>query len=63
MSSNDDKLLTTEEHLSNFVKEFAAIEDAMEPFKEQRRDLRESYDENGTIERISSLLENLDQRA
>ena len=23
MSSNDDKLLTTEEHLSNFVKEFA----------------------------------------
>ena len=49
MSSNDDKLLTTEEHLSNFVKEFAAIEDAMEPFKEQRRDLRESYDENGWL--------------
>ena len=47
MSSNhDDKLLTTEEHLSNYVKEFAAIEDAMEPFKEQRRDLRESYDTN-----------------
>ena len=49
MSSNDNKLLTTEEHLSNFVKEFAAIEDAMEPFKEQRRDLRESYDENGWL--------------
>tara|TARA_B100001094_G_scaffold331648_1_gene400715 strand:- start:301 stop:615 length:315 start_codon:yes stop_codon:yes gene_type:complete len=49
MSSNDNKLLTTEEHLSNFVKEFSAIEDAMEPFKEQRRDLRESYDENGWL--------------
>jgi|TARA_B100000073_G_C23594857_1_gene517914 hypothetical protein len=50
MSSNqNDKLLTTEEHLSNYVKEFAAIEDAMEPFKEQRRDLRESYDTNGWL--------------
>jgi len=48
MSSNnqDDKLLTTEEHLSNYVREFAAIEEAMEPYKEQRRDLRESYDDN-----------------
>ena len=49
MKTNDDKILTTEEHLSNFVKEFAAIEDAMEPFKEQRRDLRESYDDNGWL--------------
>ena len=48
MSSNN-KLLKTEEHLSNFVKEFAAIEDAMEPFKEQRRDLRESYSDNGWL--------------
>ena len=49
MSSNNDKLLTNEEHLSNFVKEFSAIEDAMEPFKEQRRDLRESYSDNGWL--------------
>ena len=50
MSFNEDnKLLTEEEHLSNYVKEFAAIEDAMEPYKEQRRDLRESYDENGWL--------------
>ncbi|MBT96444.1 MAG: hypothetical protein CL431_10815 [Acidimicrobiaceae bacterium] len=50
MSFNqDDKLLTTEEHISNYVREFAAIEDAMEPFKEQRRDLRESYDDNGWL--------------
>ena len=33
MSSNDDKLLTKEEHLANYIKTFVAIEDAMEPFK------------------------------
>ena len=49
MSSKDDKLLTKEEHLANYIKTFVAIEDAMEPFKEQRRDLRESYDENGWL--------------
>ena len=49
MSSDNEKLLTTEEYHSNFVKEFAAIEDAMEPFKEQRRDLRESYNDNGWL--------------
>jgi len=50
MSFNEDnKILTEGEHLSNYVKEFAAIEDAMEPYKEQRRDLRESYDENGWL--------------
>ena len=51
MSSNDDKLLTTEEHLSNFVKEFAAIEDAMEPFKEQKRALKTNYVENGWLDK------------
>ena len=38
MSSNDDRLLTKEEHLANYIKTFVAIEDAMEPFKEQRKD-------------------------
>ncbi len=47
--NKEDQILTTEEHLSNFVKEFSAIEDAMEPFKEQRRDLRESYSDNGWL--------------
>ena len=49
MSSNDDRLLTKEEHLANYIKTFVAIEDAMEPFKEQRRDLRESYNDNGWL--------------
>ena len=42
MSSNDDKLLTKEEHLANYIKTFVAIEDAMEPFKEQRKDSQEN---------------------
>ena len=49
MSFNNDKVLTKEEHLANYIKTFVAIEDAMEPFKEQRKDLRESYDENGWL--------------
>ena len=49
MSLSDEKLLTKEEHLANYIKTFVAIEDAMEPFKEQRKDLRESYDENGWL--------------
>jgi len=49
MSSNDNNHTTKEEHLSNYIKTFVALEDAMEPFKEQRKDLRESYSENGWL--------------
>ena len=49
MGANDDQLLRTEEHLSNFVKEFSANEDAIDKIQEQRRDLRESYNENGWL--------------
>ena len=49
MSSNDDRLLTKEEHLANYIKTFVAIEDAMEPFKEQKRELRKEYDDNGWL--------------
>lgn len=48
MSSNNNTS-TKEEHLANYIKTFVALEDAMEPFKEQRKDLRESYDENGWL--------------
>ena len=49
MSSNNNETLTKEDHLANYIKTFVAIEDAMEPFKEQRKDLRESYSENGWL--------------
>ena len=46
---NNNKTLTQEEHVKNFVKTFDAIETAMEPFKDQKRDLRESYDNNNWL--------------
>ena len=49
MSFKTDETPTKEEHLANYIKTFVAIEDAMEPFKEQRKDLRESYSENGWL--------------
>ena len=35
---NQDKLLTKDEHIVNFIKSFVAIEQAMEPYKEQRKE-------------------------
>ena len=49
LSSENEKTTTKEEHLSNYIKTFVAIEEAMEPFKDQRRDLKESYSENGWL--------------
>ena len=43
---DQDKLLTKDEHIVNFIKSFVEIEQAMEPYKEQRKDLRQSYNEN-----------------
>ena len=46
---NKNDLLPKEEHVKNFIKSFAAIEEAIEPFKDQKRDLRGSYDENSWL--------------
>ena len=43
------KKKTTEEHMVDFLKNFQAIENAMEPFKDQKRDLRENFHENGWL--------------
>ena len=47
--NDNKKQISKEEHLINYIKTFVAIESAMEPFKEQRKDLRESYAENGWL--------------
>ncbi len=47
MSSENNK----EDHIVNFVKSFVALEEAMEPYKEQKRDLRSSYNENNWLTR------------
>ena len=53
MNLNKDakRNLTKQEHVANYIREFAAIESAMEPFKDQRRDLRESYSELGHLDK------------
>ncbi len=40
-----------EQHVVNYVKSLAAIEEAMEPFKEQKRALKGNYIENGWLTR------------
>ena len=42
----EEDLLPKDEHIINFIKSFVALEEAMQPFKEQVRDLRSSYVEN-----------------
>lgn len=46
---NRNDLLSKEEHVKNYIKSLAAIEEAIEPFKDQKRDLRASYDENSWL--------------
>ena len=40
-----------EEKILNYVKSLTAIEEAMEPFKEQKRALKQNYIENGWMSR------------
>ena len=36
-------------HMKEYITSIKALEDAMEPFKEQKRDLRKEYDDNGWL--------------
>ena len=38
-----------EKHITSFIKSLAAVEEAMEPFKDQKRDLRQNYVDNGWL--------------
>ena len=42
---------TFEEKVVSYIKSLAAIEEAMEPFKEQKRALKGNYIENGWLTR------------
>ena len=43
--------LSKEDYIVNYIKSIAMLEEAMLPFKEQRKDLRKSYVENGWLEK------------
>ena len=38
-----------EKHMKDYITSIKAIEDAMEPYKEQKRDLKANYVENGWL--------------
>jgi len=40
---------STEQHMVEYIQSLQAIEEAMEPFKEQKRELRENYKENAWL--------------
>jgi len=44
-----DKPKSKEERIKDYVRAMVAIEQAMEPYKEQRRDMRKNYVENGWL--------------
>ena len=49
MGVSDDKPKSKEERIKDFVKGIQAIEQAMEPYKEQKRDLRKNYVDNSWL--------------
>ena len=46
-SLNVDK--DKETHMKEYITSIKALEDAMEPYKEQKRELRKEYDDNGWL--------------
>ena len=48
-NNNTNPVDEHDEHVINYVKSLAAIEEAMEPFKEQKKSLRASFVEDGRL--------------
>jgi|TARA_R110000796_G_scaffold147816_1_gene264654 hypothetical protein len=42
---------TKEDYMIDYIKSFATIEECMVPYKEQRKDLRKNYVDNGWLEK------------
>ena len=48
---NTTNTVNKENRITDYVKSLAAIEEAMEPYKEQKRALKANYVENGWLEK------------
>ena len=46
MVAEEGDYKTTEDHMVDYIESLQALEEAMEPFKEQKRELRKEYEEN-----------------
>ncbi len=51
MTEQNEKnnVVTKENYIENYIKSMVALEEAIEPYKEQKRDLRKEYIENGWL--------------
>jgi hypothetical protein len=47
---------TVDQYIENYIKSVAALEEAQEPFKEQRRELRKEYEDNGWLSKEQQRL-------
>ena len=47
--TNNSEEFVKERHVVNYLKSMAALEEAMEPYKEQKKELRQEYIENGWL--------------
>jgi hypothetical protein len=49
MVAKADDAKTTEEHMADYLESMRVLEEEMEPYKEQKRDLKANYVENGWL--------------
>ena len=48
---NNEPKVTKEERIVDYIKSVAAIDEALEPFKEQKKALKQNYVENGWLDK------------
>ena len=48
-TQNEDQKVSKEDRIVDYIKSVAAIEEAIEPFKEQKKALKTNYVENGWL--------------
>ena len=49
MTASVEEEKSKEQHMADYIASMKALEDAMEPFKEQKRELKANYVENGWL--------------
>ena len=50
-NTQNEQEVTKEERIVDYIKSIAAIEEAIEPFKEQKKSLKTNYVENGWLDK------------
>tara|TARA_B100000900_G_scaffold401892_1_gene407082 strand:+ start:3623 stop:3877 length:255 start_codon:yes stop_codon:yes gene_type:complete len=51
-----DEKKTVDQYIETYIKSVSALEEAQEPFKEQRRELRKEYEDNGWLSKEQQRL-------